>query len=268
MFSKLSIDRDVADIQAWLTAADPADGPLGDSTATRLAALRHRIEFDGLRAGSRSRRAWWPNRPGRPRRRKIVIACVAVPALTAATAAGWVIAANTPGSYVAQNVWCLPSAHAVAGDGVELPTSEQDPVAACGQMWVQGQVSPGVHQAPPLVACSLGSFDGGSIGVYPDTTCQAEHLQPVPAGYRQAAQNMAALNSALEADGLSGSGLDTHRVNRCYSAAAATALVRQALQGNGLTGWQIVVQPFSPGWHCADAAPDSATHTVIIVGVP
>jgi hypothetical protein len=53
MFSKLSICRAVADIQARLAAADPAGSPPEDSTAARLAALWHRIEFDELRAGPR-----------------------------------------------------------------------------------------------------------------------------------------------------------------------------------------------------------------------
>jgi hypothetical protein len=264
MFSERSMRRDVADIQARIAAADPAGGPFEPSTAARLAALWHRIDFDELRASPRRRRPWWPNRANRQRRRKIITACVAVPALAAATAAGWAIAASTPGSYVATNIWCFASPH---GDPIaEVPVNGKDPVASCASMWAQGDLAPGVHRVPPLVACSLGSFDGGSIGVYPDTTCQAEHLPPVPAGYQQAVQNMTGLTKALEADGLYSDGLDAHPVIRCSSAAAAVALVRQALQSNGFTGWRVVVQPFPKGYRCAGAAPDSATHTVIILG--
>ena len=263
MFSKRSIHREVADIQAWLTAADPASSPLEASTAARLAALWHRIDFDARRAGPRGRRPWWPNRADRPRRRKIVTACVAVPALTAATAAGWAIAANTPGSYVATNIWCFASPH--GAPVAEVPVNGKNPAAACASMWAQGDLDPGVHRVPPLVACSLGSFDGGSIGVYPDTTCRAEHLPPVQAGYQQAVQSMAALTSTLEADGLYSDGLDAHPVIRCSSAAAAVAMVRQALQSDGFAGWRIVVQPFPEGSRCAGAAPDSGTHTVIIL---
>lgn len=266
MFSKLSAGRDIADIRAWLSAADPAGSPLEASTKARLAALWHRIDFEGPRVTSRRRHPWWPARAKHQRRRKIVTACVAVPALIAASAAGWAIASNTPGSYVATNLWCFASPH---GEPVaEVPINGKDPVASCASMWTQGYMSPGVHQVPPLVACSLGSFDGGSIGVYPDTTCKAEHLPPVPAGYQQAVQSMAALTKTLQADGLDGDGLETHPVIRCYSAFAVVALVRQALKRNGFTGWQIVVQPFSKGSRCADAAPDSATHTVLILGVP
>jgi hypothetical protein len=261
MFSKLSTRGDIADIRARLTAADPAGGPLEASTTARLAALWHRIEFDGPLAAPRTRRAWWPDRAGRQPRRKIVIACVAVPALAAATAAGWV-AADTPGSYVATNIWCFSST-SPDGNSAELPASGQNPVAACAQIWAQGDLDPGVHRAPPLVACSLGSFDGGSIGVYPDTTCQAEHLPPVPAGYQQASQNMAALTKTLEADGLYSDGLTAHPVIRCYSAAAGAALAKQALQSNGFTGWRVVVRP---GGRCVQAIPDSASHTVLILG--
>jgi hypothetical protein len=57
-----------------------------------------------------------------------------------------------------------------------------------------------------------------------------------------------------------------HPVKRCYSAAAATAVVKQALQRNGFTGWQVVVRPF-PGQSCAASAlPDSSNHTVLILG--
>lgn len=264
MFSKLSTSRDIADIQARLTAGDPAGGPFEASTTARLAALWHRIEFDGPRAAPRTRRAWWPDRAGRQRRRKIVIACVAVPALAAATAAGW-IAASTPGSYVATNVWCFASPHVADGGSVTVPANGQDPVALCGRMWAQGEMSPGTHQVPALVACSMGSFDGGSVGVYPDTTCQAEHLPPVPAGYQQASQSMAALTRTLEADGLYVDGLTTNPVIRCYSAAAGAALARQALRSNGFTGWRVVVRP---GGRCFTAIPDSSSHTVLILGTP
>ena len=79
---------------------------------------------------------------------------------------------------------------------------------------------------------------------------------------------MAALTRTLEADGLYTDGLNAHPVIRCSSAAAGAALVRQALQRNGFTGWRVVVRPFPRGWRCAGAVPDSTSHTVLILGTP
>jgi hypothetical protein len=273
MFSKLAVGRDVQDIQALLTAADPAGGPLEASSAARLAALRHRIDGAGPSpsaspSATRRRRAWRPGGAARHRRPKIVIACVAVPALAAATAAGWVIANDTPASHVAMNVWCWSSPQgAGVGGSVQLPATGQAATAACAQQWAAGYMNPRVHTVPPLVACSMGSFDGGSVGVYPDTTCRALHLRPVPSGYRQAARNFAALTNSLKADGLYTDGLQAHPVIRCWSAAKAAALTEQALQSNGFAGWRIVVRPFPRASSCAADAPDSASHTVLILGL-
>ena len=64
---------------------------------------------------------------------------------------------------------------ALQGSGTaEVPVTGQDPAAVCARMWAQGYLNPGAHRAPPLVACSLDSFDGGSVGVDPDTTGQRQ----------------------------------------------------------------------------------------------
>jgi hypothetical protein len=193
-----------------------------------------------------------------------VIACVTVPALAAATAAGWAIADDTPASHVASQIWCFSSPQ--GDNSAEQPATGQAPTAVCAQQWAAGYMTPGVHTVPPLTACSMGGFDGGSVGVYPDTTCQALHLQPVPSGYLQAARSFAALTKTLEAEGLYTDGLQAHPVIRCWSAARAVGLTRQALQSNGFTGWRIVVRPFPTASSCAADAPDSASHTVLIMG--
>jgi hypothetical protein len=283
MFSKASIRRNVRDIQAMLTAADPAGAPLAASSAARLAALRHRIDGAGPERGDpgtaagtapaqtgpssgaiRAGRVWWPNLPQRHRRRKIVITCVAAPVLAATTAAGWVIASNTPASRVAENIWCWSSPR--GGGSVTLPSTGQAPTALCAQQWASGNMTgfPGAHAGvPPLVACSMGSFDGGSVGVYPDTTCQALHLPPLPSDYQQAARSVAGLSGDLEKDGLLFTGSEKNPPHVCRSTAEAIALTEQALQSNGLTGWRIDVRPASvPSVRCAGADPDSASHSV------
>jgi hypothetical protein len=274
MFSKASIRRDVRDIQAMLTAADPAGGPLTAGSAARLAALRHRIGGAGPGPGdpaaafgtapARNGRAWWPSQPERHRRRRIVIACVAAPALAATTAAGWVIANNTPASRVAENIWCWSSPR--GGGSVTLPSTGQAATAVCAQQWASGSMAdfPGAHAGvPPLVACSMGSFDGGSVGVYPDTTCQALHLPPLPSGYQQAARSVAGLSGDLEKDGLLFTGTEKNPPHVCPSTAEAIALTEQALQSNGLTGWRIDIRPAPvPNAGCAGANPDSASHSV------
>jgi hypothetical protein len=277
MFGKINVRRDVADIQSLLGVADPAsglpDGRSGLAAAWQRVSAQTTQTAPATRAAQTvqaapERRAWWPGRPARQRRRKIVVTCVAVPALAAASAAGWAIANDTPASHVAQNIWCWSSPRGGDGGGsVQLPSTGQVPTAVCAQQWASGNMNPAVRTVPSLVACSMGSFDGGSIGVYPDTTCQALHLRPVPSGYQQAARSFAALTNTLAADGLYADGLQAHPVVRCWSAAKAVALTRQALQSNGFTGWRIVVRPFPRASSCASDAPDSATHTVLILGV-
>ena len=56
-----------------------------------------------------------------------MITCVAVPALAAATAAGWVIASNTPASHVAGNIWCWSSPQ--GGGSVQMLATGQAPAA-------------------------------------------------------------------------------------------------------------------------------------------
>ncbi len=61
--------------------------------------------------------------------------------------------------------------------------------------------------------------------------------------------------------------LHAHPYSRCVSAAVGVALAKQALQQNGFTGWRIVVRAFPRNW-CASDAPDSGSHTVLILGFP
>ncbi|HEX3923627.1 MAG TPA: hypothetical protein VHY31_15170 [Streptosporangiaceae bacterium] len=83
---------------------------------------------------------------------------------------------------------------------------------------------------------------------------------------RLAAGSFAALTNALAADGLYADGLQAHPVVGCWPGRQGRRADQQALRGNGLTGWRIVVRPFPTASSCAADAPDSASHTVLILG--
>jgi hypothetical protein len=290
MFAKTRIRRDMADIRALLTECDPAAGPLEASAIVRLAVLGHRLITEGpgrevpdgraAATGANGQtvvpttpaavagkgRSWWPNHRQRQRRRKIVITCVAVPALAAATAAGWVIASSQPADRLAANIVCFASAREKADGNAVVPATGRAPTAVCAQLWASGVVITGHHSVPRLVACSLRESDGGTIAVFPDTTCAAEHLPPLPPGYQAAASQFVRLEKALNADGISPQEWLSNPPTRCVSKEAGIAYAQRALQRSGLTGWQIVVGKFGPQARCAYAEATSSTHSVQVFG--
>ena len=291
MFAKTRIRRDMADIRALLTECDPAASPLEASATVRLAVLGHRLITEGPgpeipdgraaaavangqtaapmtpSAVAGKGRSWWPNHRERQRRRKIVITCVAVPALAAATAAGWVIASSQPADRLAANIVCFASAREKAGGNVVVPATGQAPTAVCAQLWASGVVITGHRSVPRrLAACSFGESDGGTSAVFPDTTCAAEHLPPLPPGYQAAASQFVRLEKALNADGISPQEWLSNPPTRCVSKEAGIAYAQRALQRSGLTGWQIVVGKFSPQARCAYAEATSSTHSVRVFG--
>src|SRR5450432_587231 len=92
MFHKTPAGSDMADIRDRLAGTDPAQGELDRDSVARLAGIGDRIGARTVAAPAyrRQERAWWPGRPA-PRRRRAMITFVAVPALLAASAAGWAI---------------------------------------------------------------------------------------------------------------------------------------------------------------------------------
>lgn len=251
----------VSDICALL-GEDGTAAELDPAAAARLAQIRRDVATASPPAAGR--RAWWPRRPRQPR--KVIVTCVAVPALLAAAAAGWAIAASPPASRVTLAVVCYSLPHLPEVGASETGAGGTDPgvppVTFCARQWKAGEVVAGVHRVPAgLVACANPSL--GEVVVFPGTTCAAVHLPPLPAGYLRAARRFDSLSAALAA-GLTGS----RRIARCPSAAQALAFTRQVARAHGFGGWRIIAGRGQGGQSCWQAQPDPAAHAIEIVPQP
>jgi hypothetical protein len=246
MFRSRSLSHSVADIRALMTPSDPAASGLDSAAQTRLAEMREQVSRG--QQVSDGARTWWPRRPER-RRRRVVITCIAAPALLAATAAGWVAAHSVAASRLPPTVGCY-SEPALKGQhlNVDVVASYgQSPVTICAQQWANGAVLFGVHQVPALSACVI---PGDMVGVFPDTTCAAMRLAPIPPGYDRAAWRAHAVNSYLQRELASCSGLPR-----------AVGVARRAIRKFRLTGWR-VTEPYGDRGLCWKARTDSQSHTV------
>lgn len=271
MSSRFDFDRDVADIQALMgdTRRDPAWWPgdkLADAELARLTQIRQDVTAVPRTPGRR--RTWWPIRPQR-RHRRLVISCVALPVLLGATAAGWVVASSSPAIRVAGMVYC----HGPQRQQVTYMTTSDGsaPTELCARFWAGGQVTGRpVRHVPRLVACALpisrnpGSVNQGGVGVFPDTTCAALHLRPLPAGYREAARQLSDLERYLQAG----------QRDHCRSVPAADAYARGALARFGFTGW-VISHPWGsgppPGFGpqgCWEAQADGAARALQVLPAP
>jgi hypothetical protein len=263
MFSRPDFPGAVSDIQVLVGQSDAVAGDLDDATRSRL--MRTRQAITARRRMSGHGRTWWPDRPQRKHHR-VAIGCVLVPALLAATAAGWAIAGGPSASRVTAAVVCYSLPHLP-----ELGISEAaaggtagsiSPTALCARQWAAGEVVAGVHHVPAsLVACANASL--GEVAVFPDTTCAAVHLPPLPADYGTAARRYGALTSAL-ADGLIGSGGQS----RCVGEAVAVSFTRQTLRSHGFDNWRIIPPRNSGVPECWQALANPATQTIQIVPQP
>jgi hypothetical protein len=263
MFSRPDFSGAVSDIQALLGDASTTTADPDDATSSRLTRIRQAI-IARPRTSGRGR-TWWPDRPQRKRRR-VVLGCIAVPALLGATAAGWAIAASPPANRLTSAVVCYSLPHLPEQGISESAAGGTDdglsPTVFCARQWAAGQVAAGVHHVPAsLAACANPGL--GEVAVLPDTTCAAVHLPPLPADYDQAARQFDALDNAL-IDGLTGRGSQT----RCVSEPAAVSFTRQALRSHGFGSWKIIAPQRASGAMCWQAQPAPATHTIQIVPQP
>lgn len=259
MFRKTSTrtHTDISAIRAVLADADPAGGELDATAAARLASMRHAITGHPA-ASPGSPRARRPGKfhPARGRRRAVVTS-LAIPVLLAASAAGWEMAATQTASHVTNGIGCYAAASLHASATV-VDATGQDPASICARYWSDGVVSgkPRNH-VPALVACVLPNSD--AVGVFPETSCSALGLQPLPHGYRQAARRFSALSAALRA---------RFGASRCVYERVAVADVRQVLREHGFSGWRVVgyqPMPHSINGPCATFIAQSRTHTVTVV---
>jgi len=259
MSRKASTGSEMADIRDRLAGTDPAqgEGELDRDSIARLAGIGERIGAQAITAPApgRRERAWWPGRP--PRRRRAIITFVAVPALLAASAAGWAIAHGRTASQVTDGIACYAAPRFPSSAAVVSATG-QSPATVCAQIWAEGAI-PGSYgtRVPPLVACVLPA--GDAVGVFPDTSCAALRLQPLPGGYQRAAGRFSALVNHLNAQlGRS----------KCVSEPQAAADARQALRAYGFTGWRVTGYRPDQQTRCAIVAADSESHTIIVTSAP
>ena len=263
MFSRPDFPAAVSDIQMLVGQSDTVAGDLDDATRSRLMQTRRAITARRRMPGHG--RIWWPDRRQRKHHR-VAIGCVMVPALLAATAAGWAIAAGPPASRVTAAVVCYSLPHlpkpGISEAGAGGTVDSMSPTALCARQWAAGEVIAGVHHVPAsLVACADTSL--GEVAVFPDTTCAAVHLPPLPADYGAAARRYDALSSAL-ADGLIGSGGQS----RCIGESAAVSFTRQTLRSYGFSGWRIIPPRNAGIPECWQALANPATQTIQIVPQP
>jgi hypothetical protein len=253
---------DISVIRQMLTGTDPVAGELAESVPDRLALIREQIRAES--AVTADGRTWWPTRHQRQRRR-VVITCMAVPALLAATGGGWALAVQPAASRVTDAVVCYSLPHLPQRGVSESFGGGSDdgvaPTRMCAEQWAAGGIIPGVRRVPHrLAACALISL--GMIGVFPDTTCATLHLPNVPAGYKLASRRFFALTRAL--NDLVGSGSKP----RCVSEPAAAAYIRQAARKYGFASWRIIPPTAMQPKLCWQAQPDPASHTISIVPTP
>ncbi|HUB37767.1 MAG TPA: hypothetical protein VMA72_02840 [Streptosporangiaceae bacterium] len=245
----------ISEIRSLLAGTDPAVAEPTAADSARLSLVSGQVT--AARETSGHGRTWWPARQYR-RHRKIVITSIAVPAVLAGTAAGWVIAASPSPSQLTNAVVCYSLPHPPGIGVLEYAAGGTDPgiapVAFCAQQWAAGQVIPGVHRVPPhLAACAMPN--PGAVGVFPDTTCMALHLPPVPAGFIKAVRKFTALQKAL----ISPAG------SRCLSESAAMAFTRRIAAAHGFGRWRIVQPKTAPPGLCWHAQAQPQTHVIDIL---
>lgn len=249
-----SYSAGIAEVQSLLAGSDPAAAEPAAADSARLSLLSEQIT--AARETPGHGRTWWPVRQYR-RHRRIVITSIAVPAVLAGTAAGWVIAASPAPSRLTNAVLCYSLPHPVEAGVSETIGGGTDPgmapVAFCARQWATGQIIPGAHRVPHLTACAMTSL--GDVGVFPDTTCAALHLPPVPAGFAAAVRKFDAMQKAL----ISPAG------TRCLSESAAMAATRRIAAAHGFGSWRIVQPKTVPPGLCWHAQAQPQTHVIDVL---
>jgi hypothetical protein len=228
-------------------AAQPPVATLGDQDVDTL--------IDDIISGRLQ-----PTSPGRRRNRRRWLAggsAVVVLAGGASVAALW---PREKPSHPEQGIACHATLETVGNAQVVPPAA--DPLAACGQLWLQGVLpdlehgGPATDVAPPLFAC-VGR--GGGLDVFPNlsdppATCAGLGLADAAAVPLD--DPLIALQDRLVSE-----------INeRCVTADAAHPVIQAALDDVGLSDWTITVRPDTHG--CVFAGEDSDNKTVFLITNP
>lgn len=191
------------------------------------------------------------------RRLRLVIALLAVAALSTAAAWLWTRTIDLPNAVTCYRA-VDPSADAAAA-----PAGSEATAGACVPVWeAEVLVNTGITPAgsvPPLTACVA---ENGSLAVFPtaDTTvCRSFGLAyPEPAGQDQA-DDIRDVEMRLIA---------YFQSHDCISMADAEIDVRRILSESGFSEWTVQSQPVNPERPCASHSFDPQTTTVHLIPIP
>lgn len=254
-----------------LRDADPLRGTtLPDAADPDAAALRDRVMAHRVTSS------------GRAGRRRRWMAGVAAVAAAGAAAAAVTVATSRVTDPTSVGCYTGPSTRA---DTTVLASTGASPVAQCRDLWLDGEMHPGVTSRahlPPLVACVLDTHD--LVGVFPTTSCELVDTSGtgdvdllVPSTPVEAPSHDGTTPADDEATGLSmpdyGTDDDTVRqaleeirlalLDRCLTLEAAVDLADRALARRGLEGWTIgpIMEDHADD-ACAGFFPDAAEQAV------
>lgn len=267
MIDELSSDADIRAIRTLLAAADPASNALaaadlehlddlGEELRRRAADNRPSGEAGRAQAKEARELVGWVGRGRRAARKRRLLIGGTLPVVLAVSAAGWAIT-NRPADQVTGGIGCYAEARLNAEADI-VPATSGQPTELCANDWASGPLHARLTnsaEVPPLVACVLPN--GGAVGVFPDTTCAALRLQPLPVGYGDAAAKFASLRDDLR---------DRFAQSRCVSISDGVRLVKTALAEHGFTGWTVKTAQTGTATPCAAFAPDSEHRTITVVG--
>jgi hypothetical protein len=139
----------------------------------------------------------------------------------------------------------------------------RDPVEVCAELWEEGVVAEGAHEAPPLVACV--PQEGRAVSVFPGEqgTCEELGMSPLPAGYRKAAERFSAMREELVRR------TQAESPDDCPGAEEARAIAREVLDAHGFSDWVIEVgpPPSEPGRVCVTVVFDPPGRAVTLLQV-
>lgn len=198
-------------------------------------------------------RHWLPHLALRTPRRRYLIPAVAILAF----AAGAVAWALTRGVSEPLTIGCYAAPNLQAKTAV-VPADERSPIAACRQLWHQGEF--GDQPTPPLQACVLPS---GAVGVFPkrgNDACNTLGLPPVPSTYEPATTPVVRLKERL---------VDQFLNEKCLTEQRARTIVQAEFRRLRLQGWHLeTATPFSATRPCATLAFDTARRVIVLVPSP
>lgn len=199
-------------------------------------------------------------RPGRaPGRRRRWLVLILAPAAALAVAAGAYAIIAHSAQDVVDGIGCYAAA-STESDTTVVVADGRDPVEVCAELWEEGVVAEGAHQAPPLVACV--PPEGRAVAVFPGDqgTCEELGMSSLPPGYREAAERFSAMREEMVRR------TQPKAPDDCLGVEEARAIAREVLDAHGFDEWVIEVGPAPSGdTDCVTVAFDPPGRSVILI---